>query len=90
MHEFSHDPLCEDKTDAADGMQEFIGKWLVDFFTEASDVDINDVVERRCPLSFLPNVSGQHFPRHDPPLVPEEVFDDLKFLGGEDNGPLLC
>jgi len=58
MHEFSHNPLCEYKTDAADGMQEFLGKWLVDFFTEVSDVDINDVVEGRRPLRFLLYILG--------------------------------
>jgi hypothetical protein len=46
-------------------MEELFGKRLVDFFTEAGDMDVNDFVEGRCPLRLLPDILGQHFTSHD-------------------------
>ena len=68
-------------------MEEFVGERLIDFFSEAGDMDIDDVVEGRRPLRLLPYVLGQHFARHDLPVVAKEIFDNFKFLDGEGNGP---
>ena len=50
----------------------------VDLAPQPGDMDVDDVVERRRSRRFLPHVARQRLARHDLPLVPEQVLEQLE------------
>src|SRR5439155_16364097 len=73
----------QDKADAADGVDQPSAAFGVDFLAETRDLNINHVVERRRAPRFLPHLARQHLPRDQVALMPEQVFEQLKFADGE-------
>src|SRR5262245_12470797 len=64
-------------------MDELLLERIIDLPAQSGDGDVDDVVEGRRARRHLPHVAGEHFSRHQAPLVAEEVLEDLELLGGQ-------
>src|SRR5262249_53890615 len=69
-------------------MDEARGALRVYFLTKASDLDVDDVVERCGTARFSPDLPGEHFTRDEMALMAEEVFEQLELSRGQIEQPV--
>ena len=55
----------------------------IDLAAQPRDVDVDHVVERRRARGFLPDIARQRLARHDLPLIPQQILEQLEFADGE-------
>src|SRR5262249_33590107 len=70
-------------SDAADGVNQPRTPLRIDFSSETRHLHVDHVVQRGSAAGLSPDFSRQHFARHEVPLVPQQVFEQLKFAHGE-------
>jgi hypothetical protein len=64
-------------------MKQAFSEWDIDLASKLRYVDVDHVVERRCPLLGFPDVAGEHLAGHGLPVIQREVFEQFEFLRGE-------
>src|SRR3954462_8596324 len=72
-------------SDAADGVDQWIGLGIIDLAADATDIDVGDVgggIEVQ-----IPDMLEQHRTRDDAALVADEIFEQLEFPRQQRNLP---
>src|SRR5215204_4458543 len=67
-------------------MQQLSIESFVDLSAQASDVNVDDIIDRRRARGLFPNVAGKHFTRDYAALIPQEVLKQIVLARGEING----
>src|SRR5947209_12723703 len=61
------------------GVYEPLAHVCIDLLSQSGDLDIDHVIERRRTPRLFPDLSREHFARHQMALVAQEVFQQLEF-----------
>src|SRR6266516_3023550 len=75
--------FLQHEPDASHGVYEPLARVCIDLFPESGHLDIDHVVERCRSPRLSPDLSREHFARHQMALVAQEVLQQLEFANGQ-------
>ena len=70
--------LPKHEPNSADGMNQACVAVEIDLLAQARHLHVDDVVERRRSPRLLPDVAGEHFPRDEMALMPEQILEQIE------------
>src|SRR2546428_7380498 len=75
--------FLHDEAHATNGVNEPYVSFRIDLLAQACHLDIDDVVEWRCPARLFPDVAREHLPRHEVAVMAQQILEELELPHGQ-------